>query len=456
MRVSRDDLFSNLPAFTGTVTENYDFQQNRSLIILDDDPTGCQTVNNVPLLFTWEKSEIEDKLRKRVPVFFILTNTRSLSPKQTRSRLNKVMDNIFSASANTGRKISILSRSDSTLRGHFPLETNLITSKLGYKCPLICFIPAFFQGGRYTIDDEHYVEEDGFLIPASETPFAGDPAFGFSTSNLFEYLHEKTSGNIRKNQILSFSHEEIRSSIPSAIAQKLIKTQAKVFFANATEQKDLDIIARAAWEAIDSGREIIFRSSASFINSVGNITPSKRLINPGSSKTNKSGILIIVGFYVEKTSRQLDHLLGNAEIYSFSIDIESLLRGKFDSSLGSRISDLLTDGKDCLIYTSRKFVSGKSQTGLEAGKLISDYLVQLVREIKIEPAAIITKGGITSHTIAKDALEIREANVIGQILPGVPVIEPLSGLMPGLCYVIFPGNVGGPEALLEVYNKLKN
>ena len=47
------------------------------------------------------------------------------------------------------------------------------------------------------------------------------------------------------------------------------------------------------------------------------------------------------------------------------------------------------------------------------------------------------------------------AMVEGQLLPGVPVWRAgVETLYPGLCYVVFPGNVGGADALVELYRVL--
>jgi uncharacterized protein YgbK (DUF1537 family) len=53
-------------------------------------------------------------------------------------------------------------------------------------------------------------------------------------------------------------------------------------------------------------------------------------------------------------------------------------------------------------------------------------------------------------------LGVKRAMVLGQILPGIPVWElGPETKFPGLPYVVFPGNVGGPDALKEVVRKLK-
>jgi uncharacterized protein YgbK (DUF1537 family) len=61
---------------------------------------------------------------------------------------------------------------------------------------------------------------------------------------------------------------------------------------------------------------------------------------------------------------------------------------------------------------------------------------------------LIAKGGITSSDIATKSLKVKLAMVAGSILPGVPVWKlGEESLFPGMHYVIFPGNVGGDDAL---------
>ncbi len=73
----------------------------------------------------------------------------------------------------------------------------------------------------------------------------------------------------------------------------------------------------------------------------------------------------------------------------------------------------------------------------------------------MRPRYLVAKGGITSSDIATDALAMRRAQVLGQILPGVPVWQAgPESLHPGLAYVVFPGNVGGDDALVQVVRAL--
>ena len=48
----------------------------------------------------------------------------------------------------------LVSRSDSTLRGHYPVETDIIAEELG-PFDAHFMVPAFIEGGRITLDSIH-------------------------------------------------------------------------------------------------------------------------------------------------------------------------------------------------------------------------------------------------------------------------------------------------------------
>lgn len=58
----------------------------------------------------------------------------------------------------------MISRSDSTLRGHFTAKVDALAQALGQEDAVRIIIPFFLEGGRYTINDVHYVRGGEFLI----------------------------------------------------------------------------------------------------------------------------------------------------------------------------------------------------------------------------------------------------------------------------------------------------
>ena len=73
----------------------------------------------------------------------------------------------------------VVSRGDSTLRGHFPLEVDVINEELGpFDATLL--VPAFLEGGRTTVDGVHRLHGQ----PVHETALARDRLFGYISSDL--------------------------------------------------------------------------------------------------------------------------------------------------------------------------------------------------------------------------------------------------------------------------------
>ncbi len=185
-------------------------QRPVSIVVLDDDPTGTQTVHDVPVLTNWKLQAIIDEFERRTPLFYLLTNSRSLPTTRAVDLALEVGANILKASRKTHRAFEIISRSDSTLRGHFPAEVDVLADVLEMQQAVCVIIPFFQEGGRYTINDIHYVREGEQLIPAAETAFAKDVVFGYRNSDLKRWVEEKTQGRISATSVQSFSLKEIR------------------------------------------------------------------------------------------------------------------------------------------------------------------------------------------------------------------------------------------------------
>jgi uncharacterized protein YgbK (DUF1537 family) len=120
-------------------------------------------------------------------------------------------------------------------------------------------------------------------------------------------------------------------------------------------------------------------------------------------------------------------------------------------------NDLISKGLDTIIYTSRRLVTDTDEdTSLKIGQKISQALVEVVDRISEEPAWIIAKGGITSSDIATQGLKVKRAQVLGQAIPGIPIWKTgLDSRWPGMIYVVFPGNVGGQNALGDMIKILR-
>jgi uncharacterized protein YgbK (DUF1537 family) len=121
------------------------------------------------------------------------------------------------------------------------------------------------------------------------------------------------------------------------------------------------------------------------------------------------------------------------------------------------VENALHDGKDVVVYTSRKLhTAADSQGNLLIGHRVSDGLITLLGMLSGKPRYLLAKGGITASDVATKGLSVRRAMVLGQILPGVPVWRlGEESRYPGLPYIVFPGNVGNSEALADVIKMLR-
>ncbi|KAJ6760034.1 KETOSE-BISPHOSPHATE ALDOLASE CLASS-II FAMILY PROTEIN [Salix purpurea] len=190
---------------------------SKTLVVLDDDPTGTQTVHDIEVLTEWSVESLVEKLRKKPKCFFILTNSRSLSSEKASALIKDICGNL-SVAAKSVENIdyTVVLRGDSTLRGHFPEEADAVVSLHGeMDAWIIC--PFFLQGGRYTIKGIHYVADSDWLVPAGDTEFARDASFGYKSSNLREWVEEKTRGRIPASSVSSISINLLREGGPEGM-----------------------------------------------------------------------------------------------------------------------------------------------------------------------------------------------------------------------------------------------
>ena len=449
--MTKDELPSGLPPeFPTDLTpeiHNLLIESKKTIVVLDDDPTGTQTVFDVPVLTDLSADTVKDAIDEAPPVLFLLTNSRSLNQEQTIA-LHQTLGETLKEFEDD---IIIISRSDSTLRGHFPLETDTLREALELPEAPVLFIPFFEAGGRLTVDDTHYVVEGETATQAHLTPFAKDNSFPFSHSFLPDYFAEKSQGAIDAQ---SLSLADLRSG---DVSEKLVDLpDGSTCIVNATSLGDLNVLSLAL---LKSNRRFIIRSAASFVQSIAGI-PSRPPLDSWQLQDlepNPNGGLIIVGSHVPKTTEQLNHLLKNSSgLTAIKLSVPGIINDTFNlENTISEVRKSLTSGQNVVLFTSRLRVDG--QDNLAIGQTVSRSLVEIVQGVKDRPSFLVAKGGITSSDIATKALGVKQAQVLGQILPGVPVWTiGNETLHPGLAYVIFPGNVGGEDALTRAVEKLNS
>ena len=432
---------------------------DRTIVVFDDDPTGTQTVYDLPVLTDWSTDGLLRELRAGTPAFYVLTNSRSMPGPEARALTLDAALRLKLAALAAGRKVSVISRSDSTLRGHFPAETDALDEALGPHNGVL-IAPFFLEGGRFTIDDVHYVAEGDVLVPAAETPFARDAAFGYHHSNVREWVQEKTGGRIRAADVASISLTDIRSGGSQRVAEKLsVLVSRRVCVVNAASLSDMAIVTDAIAQAEARGARLLCRSAASLVQMRLGLATRPLLDARALALKRESAGLIVVGSYVPKTTTQLNALLATG-IAAVELNVARLLDNAQQTVEIARarnaVEAQLRAGTDVVVYTSRELVSGvDARDSLAIGGRVSSGLVALLSELRVRPRYVIAKGGITSSDLATKALKMRRAWVLGQLLPGVPVWRGENeSRHPGMPYVVFPGNVGGDNALVDAVNML--
>ena len=433
----------------------------KRLAVIDDDPTGVQTVHGVMVYMRWPVEVLRKALADSEPVFYISTNSRGFSPEEAKILDLEVGRNLRKAALLEGREILLASRSDSTLRGHFPYEVEALISGLELKPDGIIIAPAFFEGGRYTIDDIHWVEQNGEMVPAHLTEFARDPVFGFKNSNLKEWVAEKTGGAIKTENVRSISLELLREGGVEAVTTELLKGFDGIpVIINAACYEDLEVFSLGLQEAENRGKKFAYRCAAGFVKARGGFV-QKPLLTHQDLRTGANPGLVVVGSYVDKTSKQLEPVLSSGIVQGIEIKVMELLssetRDKEIQRTVDHIDRNMATGITTALYTSRQVYKTQNKDFQDTGKTIMGALCEVVKQIINHPGYLVAKGGITSIELARAALNVSEALVLGQIIPGVPVLKfGAEARWPDIPYVVFPGNVGDGNALLKVISILKS
>lgn len=443
---------------------------NKKIVVLDDDPTGVQTVHDVSVYTDWSKESIEKGFEEENAMFFILTNSRGFTAAETEKAHKEIALNITEVAKKLNKDFIVISRSDSTLRGHYPLETKLLketieaNSNVKYNGEVL--MPFFKEGGRFTVDNVHYVQYDEYLVPAGETEFAKDRTFGYTKSQIGEYIEEKTNGEFKASDTTYISIQDIRGLKIDSITEQLLKVDNfNKVVVNAVDYVDVKIVVIALIRAIKAGKNFMYRSAAALTKVIGGVSDKGLLTRDEMIKkeTNNGG-LIVVGSHVKKTTEQLEELKKADFIEFIEFNCHLVLEPeKFEAEVDrviDKCENLISLGKTVAVYTRRERLDlgeGKKEEELKLSVKISDAVTSIVTRLKVRPNYIVAKGGITSSDVGTKGLAVKRATVAGQIKPGIPVWRTgEESKYPGIAYVIFPGNVGTKTTLreaVEVLNK---
>lgn len=438
---------------------------NRKVVVLDDDPTGVQTVHDVSIYTDWKPETVEAGFREDGSMFFILTNSRGFTAANTEKIHGEIAKNIAAAAKDTGKDFIIISRGDSTLRGHYPLETETLRKTLeaetGKQYDGEIIFPFFKEGGRFTIGNIHYVKESDGLIPVGQTEFARDKSFGYNSSDLTQWCEEKTMGKYKADAVTSISLEDLRGLCIDKITKQLkAVSHFNKIVVNAVDYCDVKVFAIAFIQAVLSGKEYMFRSAAPVTKVLGGV-PDKLILSRTElvAQDSQNGGIVLIGSHVNKTTLQMQELYNciyPIEFIEFNQHLvlqEGGLAGEVQHVVALSEKKIRA-GQTVVIYTRRDrldLLTKDPDEQLKVSVKISDAVTSIISKLKVRPSFIVAKGGITSSDVGTKALRVKRATVMGQIQPGVPVwMTGPESKFPNLPYIIFPGNVGEVDTLRKV------
>ncbi|WP_420122124.1 four-carbon acid sugar kinase family protein [Nakamurella sp.] len=488
--VPAEQLLAGRPPLLDVGDTVAEIRAGRRLVVLDDDPTGTQSIADLPVLTGWSVADLRWALRQPTTAFFVLTNTRSLAAADAAQRNREIVRALDEAARLEQVPYVLHSRGDSTLRGYYPLETDVLAEELartGTEVDGVLICPAYIEPGRVTVDSVHWMRTNGGMIPVAESEFAKDASFGYHHSDLRDWVAEKTAGRIGRDQVATITLTDIREGGPDRV-QKILSelTGGRPVVVDAADDADLRVVSLALVRAEAEGRTFVYRTGPSFVRArsgqtatpaidaarLARITAAAEAARAGAAESDDprpvvTRGLIVVGSHVGLTTRQLDRLRAAGGIVELELDVPTLLDpDRHDAHLAdiaARAEELLRrndSGSDVVIRTSRTLVTGGDAAGsLHIARTVSAALVGTVRELvgRVRPSFVLAKGGITSSDTATEGLGIRRAWSRGTMLPGIVSLwEPAAGPARGIPYIVFAGNVGDDDALADVVATLRH
>jgi len=482
--ITLEQLLAEQPPVLDVGANLDEVRKGRRLVALDDDPTGTQTIADLPVLTSWTVADVQWALQQPTTGFFVLTNTRSLSEADAAERNRQIVDALDQAASLEQVSYVIASRSDSTLRGYFPLETDVLAEELAARGTVVdgvIICPSYVEPGRLTVDSVHWARTAEGMIPVSHSEFAKDASFGYRNSDLRDWVEEKTAGRIPREEVATITLTDIRVGGPERVYEILADLRnGQPVVVDTAEDADQQVVVLALLRAEAAGKNFIYRIGPSFVRArTGQrATPpadpdrlreifARRPTDSDETRPATAHGLIAVGSHVGLTTRQLDRLRDRGKIIEVELDVPTLLedsaRDRHVTNVARQAARTLRNNdadSDIVIRTSRTLVTGNDAvSSLVIARTVSAALVGTVREIvsQVRPAFVLAKGGITSSDTATEGLGIRRAWCRGTMLPGIISLwVRVTGPAQGIPYIVFAGNVGDDDALAAVIDTLRS
>jgi uncharacterized protein YgbK (DUF1537 family) len=421
--------------------------QTAPLIVLDDDPTGTQSVADVPVLLDWNMGLVADAARSGARAVYLLTNSRAYPPARARELVHAAAAAAVEA---LGRPRLAL-RGDSTLRSHL-LEEYLAVRDAAFpgRTPPLLLVPALPAAGRVTVGGVHLLERDGGRVPLHETEYARDPSFAYGDARLVRWAEERSAGFFPARSGRELPLRTLRADGPPAVTRALAELAAAggpaVCVPDAETLADLEVVAAGLRQAEAGGVEVVVRSAPTFVAvAAGTLA---RAAAPAPS--GRDGLLVVCGSYVRNTTRQLAVLVERRPRSLVEVDAAALASNAPQAEVARAAAEAgrrLAGEQLAVLATPREL---PARWSLEVGERVARNLARVVAEVTPRPGAVLAKGGITSAVTAAEGLGAARADVIGPVADGVALWHVAAAGGRCVPYVVFPGNVGSEESLADL------
>ena len=419
-------------------------------VVLDDDPTGVQTLSGVRILLDWDGERVRAALDGRASVHLI-TNSRALPPGQARA----VVADAARAAREGVPGAELILRGDSTLRGHVLEEYLAVRDVVAPDSwPVLLLVPALPSAGRVTVDGVHLLERGGARVPVAETDFARDGIFAYTSARLLDWADERSKGIFAAARGREVRLAGLRSdgdAVARALAAVSRGSEPAVVAVDAETHADLELIATGYRDAVAAGASVIVRCAPAFAGIVAGTTATAAAALPAAG----DGVLLVCGSYVAQTTRQLERLVAARPDALVEADVVALAGvdpGPELSRLVAATSSALAAEGVAILATPRSRPPGT--TTFEAGERIARSLAQVTRRVRPRPTVVVAKGGITSALVLRDGIGADEAEVVGPVTAGVSRWSARRPEGEAVDYLVVPGNVGEDDLLERLVDAL--
>jgi len=413
------------------------------VVVLDDDPTGTQAASGVTVLFDASVDGIVEALRADGAVY-VQTNSRAIDEAAAVALARVLRERILAAEAVLGEPILVVLRGDSTLRGHVFAESDVFADGAGR----ILLVPAFPGGGRTTIDAVHRVRIDGVDTPVGETEFARDPVFGYRSSNLVEWVAERGA-----RAAVPVPLGALRSSDGAAVADAIAAAApGEVVVPDVETDADVALIHRGLLAATAAGVPVVVRCAATLAARTADRLSDGLLERP-IARPAPAGVLVVCGSHTGAAGAQLARLtaaLGEPPVV-VPTDAAFADPTAAGAVAAAAVAQRLA-ARGIAVLASERERRAEDDT-LAHGDAVMRALMAAARELAPRVGTIVSKGGITSAEVGRVAFGADRARVRGQVAAGISVFDLPTADGPRV-QVVVPGNVGGPDTLVDVVGAL--